>query len=559
MMAGFLNKHGNIWRTVFALLLSTCSTTLYADCNGRSFSSFEQTVLSAYVAFYGRPADPGGLAFWSGRLESEGGNLNSIIDAFATSAEYESRFGSLSNTQLVTNLFQQLFGRDPDPEGLDFYVSSLNSGVRTLQSISLDILYGAQNEDTLIVNNRVDLAAYYIHALEDSAATDLSIEADALSSLIVSVNDTGDSATSACLEVDSLVDERNTSDSGSWTSSGGLNETSADNPRYKLELSTTQTLVIDLQSETDNYLFLLDADGNIVVENDDRDFSSFNARIEITLDAGIYYVVVATYDPGETDDFDIDVDTDGDRGALNLRAIAGTDFVDYTSLGGHVTDALTGAIIANAEITVFGLVGGFTDVTVFSDSSGEYFLRLFADRLALNTFNAMATADGCEASAAFFSPVDADNDATIDFALECAAGGDPDPDPGGGDLYVELSSGVCTITQINDFTFEFSLSANGTASGSVDTRFIFEWLENPGIYIEDCGAWTFREGQQDCMRGPDDPATTTWSGGDAVNLPRASVNFNDPRQITPFVNRGGALGSTHPANLELDIFTISCQ
>ena len=556
-MTGLLNNAGNRWRIIFALLLSTCSASLYADCTGRSFSSAEQTVLSAYVAFYGRPADPGGLAFWSDRLDNEGGNLNSIIDAFATSAEYEARFGSLSNTQLVTNLFQQLFGRDPDPEGLDFYVSSLNSGERTLQSISLDILFGAQNEDILIVDNRVELSAYYVYVLEDSVATDLSIEAEVLSALIVSVNDNSSSADSACLEVESLVDERNTSDSGSWDGSGGLDETSADNPRYKLELFTTQTVVIDLQSTADNYLFLLDADGIILEEDDDGDFSSLNARIEITLGAGIYYVVVATFDPGETDDYDIDVDTDGGRGALNLRAIAGTDFVSYASLGGHVTDAQTGAPIASAEITVFGLVAGFTEVTVFSDNSGEYFLRLFADRLVINTFNATATATDCEASAPLFSPVDADNDATIDFALECEAGADPDP--GDGELSVELSSGVCTITQVGDFTYEFALSANGTASGSVDTRFDFEWLENPGIIIEDCGAWTFRESQQDCIRGPNDPATTTWSGGAVVNLPLASVNFNDPRQITPFVNRGGSLGSTHPANLELDPFTITCQ
>ena len=81
--------------TFFILLASLGGGNLYADCTARDFSASEQTVLDAYIAFYGRPADAGGLAFWSGRLDSEGGNLDSIIDAFANSEEYDSRFGRL--------------------------------------------------------------------------------------------------------------------------------------------------------------------------------------------------------------------------------------------------------------------------------------------------------------------------------------------------------------------------------------------------------------------------------------------------------------------------------
>ena len=56
----------------------------------------------------------GGLTSW----EASGGALEKIIDAFATSDEFTKRFGTLSNEQLVANLYQQMFGRAPEQEGL---------------------------------------------------------------------------------------------------------------------------------------------------------------------------------------------------------------------------------------------------------------------------------------------------------------------------------------------------------------------------------------------------------------------------------------------------------
>jgi hypothetical protein len=361
------------------------------------------------------------------------------------------------------------------------------------------------------------------------------------------------------------VSETNTSNFGSWNNSGGRDPESTDNPRYTLTLCKTQSIVIDLESEADTYLYLLDSNDNVIAENDDRDFSAadFNSRIETTLSAGVYTVVVASFSTGESDVFDIEIDTDNGDGALNLRAIPGTSFVDYASVSGHVSDSISAEPVNAAEILVFDFLAGNPDVTVYSDSAGNYFLRVFANRLRANTFNAVATADGCTGSNNAFGVVNTDNHATINFSLDCEGQSNPDPEPSmnDGELSVTLTSGSCTITQANTnfVSYEFALSASGSASGSVDTRFDFEWLENPGIVIESCGVWTYREGQQDCIRGPNDPSSTTWTGGQTVNLPQAAVTFNEPREITPFINRGGSLGSTHPANLELEPFVIACQ
>jgi hypothetical protein len=119
-------------------------------------------VQKAYVAYYGRPGDPPGQTYWATRMDAEGGSLNAIIGAFGYSAEFNGRYGQLTNTQLVTRIYQQALGRDPDQGGLDWYVAELVAGRRTLQTITLDVLNGATTApDSTVVANKLGVAAFY--------------------------------------------------------------------------------------------------------------------------------------------------------------------------------------------------------------------------------------------------------------------------------------------------------------------------------------------------------------------------------------------------------------
>lgn len=111
-----------------------------------------------YIAYYGRPADEGGLEYWAGLLDEAGGDLSVIINAFANSPEFLESFGDLDETALINNLYQQLFGEDADPAGLDFYVRLIQEGEKTLGSVALDILNGAQNEHADIIENKFEYA-----------------------------------------------------------------------------------------------------------------------------------------------------------------------------------------------------------------------------------------------------------------------------------------------------------------------------------------------------------------------------------------------------------------
>ena len=147
-----------------------CVLTIAADRNvtatfvyvGDGSDYSRDYVQKVYVAYYGRPADPAGQGFWALRMDAAGGSLNAIVGAFGTSAEFNRRYGGLSYAALVTKIYQQTLGRDPDAAGLAYYVGELQAGRRTLQSITLDVLNGATTApDSTVVANKLDVAAYY--------------------------------------------------------------------------------------------------------------------------------------------------------------------------------------------------------------------------------------------------------------------------------------------------------------------------------------------------------------------------------------------------------------
>ena len=82
-----------------------------------------ETVESIYIAYYQRPGDPSGVRFWADYLDANNGNLDAIIDAFATSQESLDLYGppppqNVGSTAaieaFINSIYQALFGRDAD-------------------------------------------------------------------------------------------------------------------------------------------------------------------------------------------------------------------------------------------------------------------------------------------------------------------------------------------------------------------------------------------------------------------------------------------------------------
>ncbi len=127
------------------------------------------TIQGIYVALFGRPADPGGLAYWNG-VTNNGSDLSKLIGQLTASQEYLDRFKGKTNAEIVTTIYQSLFGRAPDAEGLKFFVGGLDGGTLKLETIAINILDGAQGSDKTLLESKIAAGNLFTSHL------DLSIE-----------------------------------------------------------------------------------------------------------------------------------------------------------------------------------------------------------------------------------------------------------------------------------------------------------------------------------------------------------------------------------------------
>jgi len=130
---------------------------------------YNSTVQGFYLSYYGRPADPEGLTFWTGQLAAAGGNLSSILNAFGTSAEATRRYGTGTTESKIQAVYQQTFGRAADATGLAFYTAEITAGRITLIDMSKRIIDGATGDDVAIRNNRTSAAQSFTDKLDTDA------------------------------------------------------------------------------------------------------------------------------------------------------------------------------------------------------------------------------------------------------------------------------------------------------------------------------------------------------------------------------------------------------
>ncbi|WP_224040262.1 DUF4214 domain-containing protein, partial [Paraburkholderia unamae] len=91
-------------------------------------ADYYSQVQQAYIAYYGRPADPAGLIYWANQLNQAGGDLNQIINAFGNSAESTALYSSGNLYTELNQIYQTLFGRDADSAGANYYVEQIQTG-----------------------------------------------------------------------------------------------------------------------------------------------------------------------------------------------------------------------------------------------------------------------------------------------------------------------------------------------------------------------------------------------------------------------------------------------
>lgn len=131
--------------------------------------SLPDEIQKFYIAYFNRPADPRGLSYWVEIAEKSNGDLTGLSSAFAASPEFVALYHGKSPADLVTSVYQNLFGRDPEPAGLLYWSSVLEHGAATISTITLAVMASAQGSDITAVANKLLAANLFTRNIDTPA------------------------------------------------------------------------------------------------------------------------------------------------------------------------------------------------------------------------------------------------------------------------------------------------------------------------------------------------------------------------------------------------------
>jgi hypothetical protein len=163
-------------------------------------STYLAQVQQLYIAYFGRPADPIGLQYWATQIDAANGSIAAVQAGFSASTESQALFGNKSTIDKVTAIYQNAFGRAPEPAGLAYWVAQLDSGKVTQAQASWTIQQSAGPGDAAAVQNKLTAAQAFTAQIDTTAEIQGyqgTGAADAGRAFLATVNQNNASATAA--------------------------------------------------------------------------------------------------------------------------------------------------------------------------------------------------------------------------------------------------------------------------------------------------------------------------------------------------------------------------
>ena len=135
-----------------------------------------------YVATFNRAADAEGLKYWA---EDSGLTLDEIAMSFFDQPETQAVYpDTLANDLFVEKIYQNLFNRDGDADGITYWSEQLESGTVGRSTMILAFINGAQGEDALILEHKTGASLYYA----DCGLNNQELAHEAVQNIVVEVN-----------------------------------------------------------------------------------------------------------------------------------------------------------------------------------------------------------------------------------------------------------------------------------------------------------------------------------------------------------------------------------
>lgn len=122
---------------------STSEPSFETIANLDELTSDHARLFRLYWAFFDREPDPGGALYWIAERDRCLG-LDTIADSFALSQEFEARYGAPDDAGFVELIYDNVLGRQPDPDGRAYWTSLIEDGTLTRGGVVLYVSLSAE-------------------------------------------------------------------------------------------------------------------------------------------------------------------------------------------------------------------------------------------------------------------------------------------------------------------------------------------------------------------------------------------------------------------------------
>ena len=164
-------------------------TDVVDESNTSSIVATSTELQQLYIGYFGRPCDPDGLDYWLGDKVTR----KSFAENMYVQPEFNSVNGSLSTRNQVNQMYLNLFNRDGDDAGLDYWSGQVESGILELASIANDLTWAALNNagsevDKKTLTHKTNAAIQYTYEIRKSDSDKLAYQPDSTSPWVTGDN-----------------------------------------------------------------------------------------------------------------------------------------------------------------------------------------------------------------------------------------------------------------------------------------------------------------------------------------------------------------------------------
>ncbi|SFV61221.1 Chitinase [hydrothermal vent metagenome] len=122
----------------------------------------ELEVSKLYVATFNRAPDSEGLNYWKNISNL---NIEEISKSFFDQNETKKIYpDSISNREFITATYKNLFNREPDLDGLEYWEKDLNNETYSKDVFIQTLINGAKGDDASILENKASAGVSFANA-----------------------------------------------------------------------------------------------------------------------------------------------------------------------------------------------------------------------------------------------------------------------------------------------------------------------------------------------------------------------------------------------------------